>query len=89
MGRTSLMMVICFNIVFMTMGFNLSQHASDMYAKYTSYYLTEQAQLAAESAANIAIGGIYTTTLATPGKIWASPTTFPISLPTNICQWWC
>ena len=81
MGRTSLLMVICFNIVFMTMGFNLSQHASDMYAKYTSYYLTEQAQLAAESAANIAIGGIYTTTLATPGKIWASPTTFPITLP--------
>ncbi|MGD1044742.1 MAG: hypothetical protein ABR936_05365 [Bacteroidota bacterium] len=58
----------------------MSRRASDAYIKYNSYYEIEQAQLVAESVTNIAISGIYTTTLAYPGKIWSSPTgtvTFP------------
>ena len=74
MGRTSLMMVIGFNVIFMTMGFNLSRYATDAYIKYSSYYQIEQAQYIAQSATNIALSNLYTTNLANPGTVWSAPT---------------
>jgi hypothetical protein len=55
MGRTSLIMVMGFNIAFMIQGFNLSQISMSAYQKYTEYGGIEQAGLAMESAANIAV----------------------------------
>jgi hypothetical protein len=55
MGRTSLMMIIVFNMTFMMMGFRLSTATSAAYEKYCSYADIEQAGLILESAANIAI----------------------------------
>jgi hypothetical protein len=59
MGRTSLMMVIGFNVIFMLMGYNLSSVSTHAYKSYTNYLAVEQAQFFAESAANIAVGSIY------------------------------
>jgi cytoskeletal protein CcmA (bactofilin family) len=55
MGRTSLLLVIGFNLTFMLMGFRLSAVTSASYEKYCSYADIEQAGLILESAANIAI----------------------------------
>jgi hypothetical protein len=59
MGRTSLMMVIAFNLIFMVIGFRLSSITSSAYNKYITYYSIEQAGLAAESGANIAISNTF------------------------------
>jgi hypothetical protein len=55
MGRTSLMLIIAFNITFVAMGFGLSRITSWAYDKYCGYADIEQSQLTAESCANIAI----------------------------------
>jgi hypothetical protein len=52
-------MVMAFNLIFMTMGFRLSSLTSSAYDKYMTYYSIEQAGLAAESGANIAISNSY------------------------------
>jgi hypothetical protein len=62
MGRTSLMMVIVFNMTFMFMGYRLSTASSKAYEKYCSYGDIEQAGLALESAANVAISNALLTT---------------------------
>jgi hypothetical protein len=55
MGRTSLLLIIAFNVTFMLMGFRMSNATSKAYEKYCSYADIEQAQCAVESCANIAI----------------------------------
>jgi len=55
MGRTSILMIIVFNMTFMFMGYRLSTASAKAYEKYCSYTDIEQAGLALESAANIAI----------------------------------
>jgi hypothetical protein len=62
MGRTSLLLVIGFNLTFMLMGFRLSAVTSAAYEKYCSYADIEQAGLILESAANIAISNALLTT---------------------------
>ena len=59
MGRTSLMMVIAFNVIFMGIGFRLSSITSSAYSKYIAYDCIEQASLVAESAANVAIANVF------------------------------
>ena len=59
MGRTSILMVLTFNVLFMVVGFRISSLASSAYNKYLTYYSVEQASLAAESGANIAISNAY------------------------------
>lgn len=54
MGRTSLIMVISFNLVFATIGFNLSKVAIDAYDNYVDYYNRTTAHQIASSAANMA-----------------------------------
>jgi len=54
MGRSSLLMVMGFNIVFAVMGFNLSKSATDAYDNYVSYYNRSVARQIASSAANMA-----------------------------------
>jgi hypothetical protein len=55
MGRTSLMMIIVFNMIFMLMGFRMSTATSAAYEKYCGYADIEQAGLTMESCANLAI----------------------------------
>jgi hypothetical protein len=55
MGRTSILLVIAFNITFLMMGSRLSSISSSAYDKYLSYIDIEQAAFATESFANIAI----------------------------------
>jgi hypothetical protein len=59
MGRTSLLLVIGFNVVFMVTGFRISTQTTQTYEKYLGYCDIEQAQLAAESAANIGISDAF------------------------------
>lgn len=54
MGRTSLIMVVSFNLVFATIGFNLSKVAVDAYDNYIDYYNRTVARHIASSAANMA-----------------------------------
>ncbi len=58
MGRTSLLMVMGFNILFAAMGFNLSRVAVNAYDNYTSYYNRSVSHHIASSAANIAASQI-------------------------------
>jgi hypothetical protein len=55
MGRTSLMLIMVFNMTFMYLGFRLATAASSAYEKYCAYADIEQAGMTLESAANIAI----------------------------------
>lgn len=55
MGRTSILMIIVFNMTFMFMGYRLSTASAKAYEKYCGYIDVEQAGLALESAANVAI----------------------------------
>jgi cytoskeletal protein CcmA (bactofilin family) len=55
MGRTSLMLVVAFNLTFMMMGYRLSTATTTAYQKYSAYANIEQAGLALEGAANVAI----------------------------------
>jgi hypothetical protein len=59
MGRTSLMMVIGFNLIFMMLGYRMSTVTSSAYNKYIRYNCVEQTSLAAESGANIAISNAF------------------------------
>ena len=68
MGRTSLMMVMGFNLIFMFMGFNLSKITTKAYDNYLNYYEMEQARYIASSAANIAVGSICKDTGWTPSN---------------------
>jgi hypothetical protein len=65
MGRNSLILVIAFNITFMMMGFRTSKVTSTAYEKYSSYAAIEQASLAVESGANIAISNAFFDPLST------------------------
>ena len=55
MGRTSIMLIMVFNMTFMFMGYRLSTVTSTAYEKYAGYSKIEQVGLALESAGNIAI----------------------------------
>ena len=55
MGRASLMMIIAFNVTFMAIGYRMSSATSSAYQKYCAYNDIEQAGLAVESCANMAI----------------------------------
>jgi len=59
MGRTAIIMVMAFNLTFMAIGFRLSSIVSSSYSKYVTYYSIEQAGLAAESGANIALSNTF------------------------------
>jgi hypothetical protein len=59
MGRTSILLVIGFNLMFALRGFRTSSMASSAYDKYNTYYSIEQASLAAESGANMAISNSF------------------------------
>ncbi len=58
MGRTSLIMVMGFNVLFAAMGFNLSRVAVNAYDNYISYYNQSVSHHIASSAANIAASQI-------------------------------
>ena len=62
MGRTSIMLVLVFNMTFMFMGYRLSTVTSIAYQKYAGYSKIEQVGLALESAGNIAISNALLTT---------------------------
>ncbi len=85
MGRTSLLMVIIFNVIFMLMGFNLSQHVSDAYNKYIAYYNIEQAQYVSQSATNIGLNGMYITNLQKAGAVWI-PSSGSITFPATFAN---
>lgn len=54
MGRSSLIMVVGFNILFASIGFNLSRVAVDAYENYVDYYNRTVSRHIASSAANMA-----------------------------------
>jgi hypothetical protein len=56
MGRTALLMIIAFNIIFVLLGKNLQSISSQAYKNYTNYYNVAETRFVTESAANIAIG---------------------------------
>ena len=58
MGRTSLVLVIGFNILFASMGYNLSHVATNAYQNYINYYDKSVSHQLAASAANIAASQI-------------------------------
>ena len=58
MGRSSLIMVVSFNILFATIGFNLSRVAVDAYDNYVDYYNMTVSRHIATSAANMAASEI-------------------------------
>jgi len=66
MGRTSVLMIIGFNIVFAIMGYNISRVAVDAYNNYVSYYERSAARQIAASGANMAASQISFTTDARP-----------------------
>ncbi len=58
MGRTSLLLVIGFNMIFATMGYNLSRVSVNAYQNYIDYYNKSVSHQIAASAANIAASQI-------------------------------
>jgi hypothetical protein len=75
MGRTALMMVIVFNLIFMAMGFRVSAITTSAYSKYIAYDCIEQASLVAESAANIGISNVFfSPATAIPGTAFSGGT---------------
>ncbi len=58
MGRTSLILVMGFNIIFATMGYNLSHVATNAYQNFIDYYDQSVSHTIAASAANIAASQI-------------------------------
>jgi len=58
MGRSSLIMVISFNLVFAAIGFNLSKVATDAYDNYIDYYNRTVVRHIATGAANMAASQI-------------------------------
>ena len=61
MGRSSIIMVMGFNVIFALMGFSLSRVSSDALKNYAVYYTTSQVHNIAASAANIACNQIFFT----------------------------
>jgi len=59
MGRTAMMFVICFNVIFMVMGFTMSDVSSRAYVRYTNYYKHEESQYVVQSAVNMGIARIF------------------------------
>jgi hypothetical protein len=59
MGKTSIFMVVGFNMVFMFMGLNLSGISSHAYHNYINYENIEQAQFATESVSNMALAQLF------------------------------
>jgi hypothetical protein len=59
MGRTSLFLVMGFNILFGLMGFNLSRVSIDAVENHIEYYTSTQAHNIASSAANLACNQIF------------------------------
>jgi hypothetical protein len=56
MGRTSLLMIIVFNLIFLLVGKNLGSISSQAYKNYSNYDRVAQTRFLTESAANIAVG---------------------------------
>lgn len=54
MGRMAMLAVMGFNIVFMVIGFDISQYANSAYTNYTEYYSRSTSRNIAASAANMA-----------------------------------
>lgn len=54
MGRSSVFMIIGFNMIFMAIGFNISRISTTAYENYLSYYDRSTAHRIASSAANMA-----------------------------------
>ena len=54
MGRMATLMVMGFNVVFMSIGFNISQMSTTAYQNYTAYYNQAMSRNMAASAANMA-----------------------------------
>ena len=61
MGRTSILMVIGFNIIFALMGFSLSRISAEAVKNFSNYYTNVAAHNIAASAANIAANQIFFT----------------------------
>lgn len=61
MGKSSILMVMGFNVIFAMMGFNLSHVTGDAVKNYSVYYANSQAHNVAASAANIAANQIFFT----------------------------
>jgi len=61
MGKSSLLMVIGFNVIFALMGFSLSRISSDALKNYSVYYTNSEVHNIAASAANIACNQIFFT----------------------------
>ena len=59
MGRTSLYLVVGFNLLFGILGFNLSRVSNEGYKNYIHYYSETQAHNIANSGANIACNELY------------------------------
>lgn len=59
MGKSSILMVMGFNVIFALMGFSLSRVASEGLKNYAIYYTTSQAHNIAQAAANIACNQIF------------------------------
>jgi hypothetical protein len=59
MGRSSLIMVMGFNVIFATMGFNISRVAVDAYQNNINYYTNTVSHDIAASAANIAASAFH------------------------------
>ena len=72
MGRTAILLVVVFNLTFMVMGFRMSSATNEAYKKYAAYADIEQASLALESAANIAISNALLTSSPTKDTVLAS-----------------
>ncbi len=59
MGRTSIYLVMGFNIIFAILGFNLSRVSNDAYENYVRYYSSTLVHNIAASAANMACNEIF------------------------------
>lgn len=58
MGRTSILMVMGFNIIFALLGINMGGISSQAYKNYINYYNVAQTRLLTESAANLVLGQV-------------------------------
>ncbi|MGA3286766.1 MAG: hypothetical protein ABSD46_05020 [Bacteroidota bacterium] len=56
MGRTSLLMVLAFNVIFALVGKNLGSISSQAYMNYRNYYYVAQSRFLTESVANLVAG---------------------------------
>ena len=61
MGKSSILMVMGFNVIFALMGFSLSRVSSEALKNYAIYYTTSQVHNVSQSAANVACNQIFFT----------------------------